>query len=331
MVRVTTVVVIQSDWTRTLLTPLRALAWCAYLYFVLVSVLAVAGVAFVFLAGLGSGLLMATLVGIPLLALVVMSGRAWNRLYRSLARLIGVTIDAPPPFVRPPGRLHTLAAAMTDAVGWRSLGFLALHALLMTPIGYVVLVVAAVSAVSVGSPVVWLATGEPFMSLGEPVDSLGPYLLLSAGGVVALYSLGWLMLGLGRAHAWLARALLGPTERERRVVQLEQARAGVVDDSAGTLRRVERDLHDGTQARLITVAMASAPAEQHFASSEVTRGRGLVADALANTADTLTELRDLVRGIHPRALDRGLSEAVQTLAARSPIPVEVVVDLAARL
>ena len=195
MVGVTTVVVIQPDWTRTLLTPLRALAWCAYLYFVLISVLAVAGVAFVFFAGLGSGLLMATLVGIPLLALVVMSGRAWNRLYRSLARLIGVTIDAPPPFVRPPGRLHALAATMTDAVGWRSLGFLALHALLMTPIGYVVLVGAAVSAVSVVSPVVWLATGEPFMSLGEPVDSLGPYLLLSAGGVVALYSLGWLMLG----------------------------------------------------------------------------------------------------------------------------------------
>jgi len=77
--------------------------------------------------------------------------------------------------------------------------------------------------------------------------------------------------------------------------------------------------------------MASARAEQHFASSDVTRGRGLVADALANTEDTLTELRDLVRGIHPPALDRGLSEAVQTLAARSPIPVEVVVDLAARL
>jgi hypothetical protein len=83
---------------------------------------------------------MATLVGIPLLALVVMSGRAWNRLYRSLARLLGTTIDAPPPFVRPAGRLHTVAAALTDGVGWRSLGFLALHAVLMTPIGYFVLV-----------------------------------------------------------------------------------------------------------------------------------------------------------------------------------------------
>jgi hypothetical protein len=186
----TTAVATQSDWTRTLLVPLRAPAWRAYLYFVLVSVLAVVGVAFIFFAGLASGLLMATLVGIPLLALVVMSGRAWNRLYRSLARLLGTTIDAPPPFVRPAGRLHAVAAALTDGVGWRSLGFLALHAVLMTPIGYFVLVGVALSGALVVSPVVWAALGEPFVTLGEPVDSLPAYLLLSAGGVVALYGLG---------------------------------------------------------------------------------------------------------------------------------------------
>jgi hypothetical protein len=301
MVDVTTTAVLpQSDWTRTLLTPLRAPAWRAYLYFVLISVLAVAGVAFIFAAGLASGLLIVTLVGIPLLALVVMSGRAWNRLYRSLARLMGATIDAPPPFVRPPGRLQTLAAALTDAVGWRSLGFLALHAVLMTPIGYFVIVGVAMSGALVVSPVLWLALGEPFVSFGEPVDSLGAYLLLSAGGVVALYGLGWLMLGLGRAHVWLARSLLGPTERERRVVQLERARADVVDDSA-------------------------APT-----SADTLRARELVSDALANTKDTLTELRDLVRGIRPPALDLGLGPAIQTLAARNPIPVDVTVDLPVR-
>jgi signal transduction histidine kinase len=326
----TTAVATQSDWTRTHLVPLRAPAWRAYLYFVLVSVLAVVGVAFIFFAGLASGLLMATLVGIPLLALVVMSGRAWNRLYRSLARLLGTTIDAPPPFVRPAGRLHTVAAALTDGVGWRSLGFLALHAVLMTPIGYFVLVGVAMSGALVVSPVVWAALGEPFVTLGEPVDSLPAYLLLSAGGVVVLYGLGWLMLGLGHVHVWVARALLGPTERERRVGELERARADAVDDSAATLRRVERDLHDGTQARLITVAMALARAEEHFATSDVTRGRELVSDALANTKDTLTELRDVIRGIRPPALDLGLGEAVQTLAARNPIPVEVAVDVATR-
>jgi Putative sensor len=93
----------------SLLTPLRKPAWRTYLYFVLISVLAVVGVVYIFCAALASGLLIVTLVGIPLLALVVMSGRAWNRLYRSLARLTGVTIDAPPQFVRPPDRLHTVA------------------------------------------------------------------------------------------------------------------------------------------------------------------------------------------------------------------------------
>jgi signal transduction histidine kinase len=249
----------------------------------------------------------------------------------SLARLTGAEIDAPPPFVRPSGRLQSVVAALTDAVGWRSLGFLALHSVLVTPVGYLVIVGIAMSGALVVSPVMWLALGEPFVSLGEPVDSLGAYLLLSAGGVVALYALGWLMLVLGRAHVWLVRTLLGPTERERRVVQLERARADVVDDSAATLRRVERDLHDGTQARLITVAMALARAEEHLASSsDAPRARELVSGALANTRDTLTELRDMIRGIRPPAIDLGLGPAIQTLAARNPIPVEVAVDLPVR-
>ncbi|MCT7658843.1 sensor domain-containing protein [Mycobacterium sp. CPCC 205710] len=321
-----TSVLAQTDWA----TPLRPPAWRTYLHFVLISVLAVVGVAYIFAAGLASGLLIATLVGIPLLALVVMSGRAWNRLYRALATLTGADIDAPPAFARPAGRLHTVTAALTDTVGWRSLGFLALHSVLMTPIGYFVIVGICASTALVVSPVVWLAMGEPFITLGEPVDSLGLYLLASVTGVVALYLLGWVMIGLSRAHVWMARGMLGPTEGERRVVQLERARAGVVDDSAATLQRVERDLHDGTQARLITVAMALARADEHLASADVTGARALVGDALANTKDTLTELRDLVRGIRPPALDLGLGPAIQTLAARNPLPVEVTVDLQLR-
>jgi signal transduction histidine kinase len=321
----------EFDWTNTLLTPLRKPAWWTYLYFLLISLLAIVGVVFVFCAGFASGVLMVTLVGVPLLALVVLSGRAWNRLYRSLAQLTGMEIDAPPPFVRTPGRFQSVVGALTDAVGWRSLGFLALTSVLMTPIGYVVVVGVALSAILVTSPVVWLVMDQPFVTLGEPVDTLGGYLLLSIGGVVALYLLGWVMLGLSRGHAWLASALLGPTDRERRVVQLERARADAVDDSAATLRRVERDLHDGTQARLITVAMALARAEEQLAtSSDAPLARELVSGALANTKDTLIELRDLVRGIRPPALDLGLGPAIQTLAARNPIPVDVAVDLPVR-
>jgi signal transduction histidine kinase len=331
MVRVTTTTVSTSpDWTHTLLTPLRASAWRAYLYVVLVSVLAVTGVVYLFFAGLSSGLLIVTVIGIPLLALLVMSGRAWNSVFRSLTPLTGVTIDAPPPFVRPAGRLQAVAAALTDPVGWRSLGFLALHAVIATPVGFFVILGIVVSGALVISPVVWMAMREPFITLGDPLDSFGEYLLAAVGGVLALYLLGWLMLGLSRAHVLLARTLLGPTGRERRVGQLERARSGVVDDSAATLRRVERDLHDGTQARLITVAMALARADEHLATSDVTGARALVSDALVNTRDTLTELRDLVRGIRPPALDLGLGPAVQTLAARHPIPVEVSVELPVR-
>ena len=330
MVVVTIAVAARSDWPRLLAVPLRPQAWRHYLYFLLVSLLAVAGVVFVFAAGLASGLLIATVIGIPLLALVVMSGRAWNRLYRSLAPLADVSIDEPPAFVRPSGRLQTIAAALTDGIGWRSLGFVALHSVVMTPVGYVVVMGVVVCAVSVASPVVYLLVGQPFMTLGEPVDSLPMHLLLSIGGLAGLYALAWVMLGVARADVLLARNLLGPSGRDRRVGQLERARADVVDESAATLQRVERDLHDGTQARLITVAMALARAEEHFASADPERARALVSDALTNTKETLTELRDIVRGMRPPALDLGLAAAVQTLAARNPLPVDVTVDLAVR-
>ncbi len=316
-----------EDRRRTLRTPFTAAACRSYLYFLLVSVLAVVGVVYLFVTGLTSGLLLVTLVGVPLLALLVLSGRRWNALYRSLARLVGVTIAPPAPFARRAGWPQTLASALTDAVGWRSLGFLLLQSVVMTPLGYGVVLGIVISAVLVVSPVVW-ACGIAIISFGEPVDSLGIYLLLSAGGLLALYTLAWVMIGVGRAHVWLAEALLAPTDRERRVGELERARADVVDDSAATLRRVERNLHDGTQARLIAVAMTLARAEEQLADPDkADRARQLVSDALANTKDTLTELRDLVRGIRPPALDLGLVPAVQTLVARNPIPVELVDDV----
>ncbi|WP_235733934.1 sensor histidine kinase [Mycolicibacterium austroafricanum] len=320
-----------TDWPRLLLAPVAPAAWRAYLYVHLVCVLAIVDIAFLFTAGLASALMILTVIGIPLLALLVMSGRAWNRLYRALAQLVGAQIDAPPEFERPAGRLQVVTAALTDSVGWRSLGFLTLHAVLMTPIGFAVVVGVVASALLIVSPVVWLVTGEPFISLVEPVDSLAVYVVLSVAGVLALYLLGWVMIGISRVHVRVAAALLGPTGRERRVAQLENARAGVVDDAAARLQRVERDLHDGTQARLITVAMALARADEHLAEAgDTAQARMLVSDALANTKDTLAELRDLIRGIRPPALDLGLGPAIHTLAARNPIPVDVTVDLSVR-
>ncbi|WP_066900713.1 sensor histidine kinase [Mycolicibacterium houstonense] len=321
---------VRADRSRTLRTPFTSAAWRGYLYFLLVSVLAVVGVVYLFVTGLTSGVLLVTLVGIPLLALVVLSGRWWNALYRALARLVGVVIEPPAPFVRRASWPNTLAAALTDAVGWRSLGFLLLQSIVMTPLGYGIVIGVLISVVLTVSPVLW-AAGITTVSFDEPVDSLGAYLLLALGGLIGVYLLAWAMLGIGRAHLWLAAALLAPTDRERRVGELERARADVVDDSAVTLRRVERDLHDGTQARLIAVAMTLARAEEQLADpDQADRARRLVSDALANTKDTLAELRDLVRGIRPPALDLGLVPAVQTLVARNPVPVELVDDISVR-
>ena len=127
-----------------------------------------------------------------------------------------------------------------------------------------------------------------------------------------------------------------------RVRELEQSRAHVVDDSAARLRRIERDLHDGAQAQMVAVAMKLGLAREKLggtiagtafagtAQADLERVLELVDAAHRSAKDAITELRDLARGIHPPALDHGLGAALATLAARSDVPVELVVDLPER-
>jgi signal transduction histidine kinase len=108
-----------------------------------------------------------------------------------------------------------------------------------------------------------------------------------------------------------------------RISTLEESRAGAVDVQDAELRRIERDLHDGAQARLVALGMSLGMAEQKLAS-EPDAARELLADARAGAGEALRELRDLARGIHPPVLaDRGLDAAVRALAAGSPISVTV--------
>ena len=118
------------------------------------------------------------------------------------------------------------------------------------------------------------------------------------------------------------------SEYDGRVAELEFTRATAVDDSAATLRRVERDLHDGTQARLVTMAMALGRVEDKLARGEDVSD--LVSTAHGTAKDALAELRDVVRGIHPPALDLGLEPALQTLSSRSSIPVVLTAHLERR-
>jgi signal transduction histidine kinase len=113
----------------------------------------------------------------------------------------------------------------------------------------------------------------------------------------------------------------------RRVQTLTQTRRDAVDTAAAELRRIERDLHDGAQARLVALGMSLRAAERLFPTNPEA-ALALVAEAKESSSLALTELRDLVRGIYPPVLaDRGLADAIRALALDAPLPVELDADL----
>ncbi|MER6333140.1 sensor domain-containing protein [Streptomyces sp. NPDC001034] len=154
-------------------------------------------------------------------------------------------------------------------------------------------------------------------------------------GVLALVLLGVarrLTPRLLTVHFRLTRTVLGNGDSElaERVRVLTETRRDAVDTSAAELRRIERDLHDGAQARLVAMGMDLGTIEM-LLDKDPARARQLLARARRNSVDALEELRDLVRGIHPPVLaERGLGDAVRALALRLPLPAEVVVELPGR-
>ena len=144
----------------------------------------------------------------------------------------------------------------------------------------------------------------------------------------------WLSPSLMRVHELMASSLLRPAaERalEIRVQQLTETRSGALGASSAELRRIERDLHDGAQARLVAVGMSLGTVER-LLDKDPERAKMRVAEARAASVEALTELRDLVRGIHPPVLaERGLGDAIRALALDLPLRTEVSVDLPGRL
>jgi signal transduction histidine kinase len=134
-------------------------------------------------------------------------------------------------------------------------------------------------------------------------------------------------------HGRWVRAMLSPSpeDLERRVEELSQSRADVVDDASAEVRRIERDLHDGAQARIVAMGMTLTTAER-LVETDPDAARAMIAEAKVSSSAALQELRDLVRGIHPPVLaDRGLVDAVRSLAIEAPVPVTVTSTLDARL
>ncbi|NEB05823.1 sensor histidine kinase [Streptomyces sp. SID13726] len=156
---------------------------------------------------------------------------------------------------------------------------------------------------------------------------------LAAGALgLALLALAPLGPRLLTAHFRLTRAVLGAGQGElaERVRVLTETRRDAVDTSAAELRRIERDLHDGAQARLVAMGMDLGTIEV-LLDKDPAQARRLLAQARQSSVDALAELRDLVRGIHPPVLaERGLGDAVRALALRLPVPTEVTVELPGR-
>jgi signal transduction histidine kinase len=155
---------------------------------------------------------------------------------------------------------------------------------------------------------------------------------LTVAGVAALVAAPWFSAAVGAVDARMARSLLGPSRAEElqiRVEQLSRTRAGAVDAADAERRRLERDLHDGTQQRLVSLALQLGMARANPAGPE--QAQLVIAEAHEEAKAALSELRNLIRGLHPPVLeDRGLDAALSGVAARMPIPVKVTVDVPRR-
>ena len=218
-----------------------------------------------------------------------------------------------------------LSPRMSDPVAWRARAYYAIK----VPLAGLSLAVAGVF---------WLGglfflTFPVWRALGVPSPSLFLSLLLIPVGAVKLLAAPWLVRGTTDADRRLVRTLLGPVSPAERIRVLAESRARVVDDSAARLRTIERDLHDGTQAQLVALAMKLSLAQEKLhgtAPVDLARVTQLVDDAHRRTIEAIVEVRTLARGIHPVILDNGLAEALITLATRSAVPVELVTDIPER-
>jgi len=220
----------------------------------------------------------------------------------------------------------------TEGATWAELSY----ALLRLPVSAVALTISigawALSLVLLTLPAyAWsLPNGGP--TFGDTVlHSRTEHTLAAVAGFLLLLAAPQLTRGLGIADTALSRLFLGPRQDlAARVTELEISRERVVDAAEAERRRIERDLHDGAQQRLVALAMELGRAKAKFAD-DLDAARELVDQAHTQAKEALTELRNLVRGVHPPVLtDRGLDAALSGLAALCPIPVDVHVDVPVR-
>ncbi|MEO6084255.1 MAG: sensor domain-containing protein [Umezawaea sp.] len=233
-------------------------------------------------------------IGIPILIVATSLVRGFADLERGWVRvMLDVDVPAPRPLRYGPGLLETWQVRLVDQTTWRELAF----TLLAFPLGIVEFVAGIISV------------------------AVPPFGILVAPHIGAL-------------HATLTLSMLGPTRTallEARTRQLTDSRARGVDAVEAERRRIERDLHDGAQQRLVSVAMSLGRAQLKLDSDDPAAVRELIGAAHADAKLAVSELRDLARGIYPPVLqDRGLDAALSSLTTRMPIPVDIEVTVEPR-
>lgn len=277
------------------------------------------------LLGLGVGLL--AVAGLGILFLIAFEYALFGLAWLEVARVdglygFGLAPRRPRTSGRPGfgGLVRTLWLQLIDPSVWRAVA----NASIATVLGWIVLTLVGVVASGIAlafaplyagdnttTQLAGIAVGIP-LAWAVPVGILGA--LLAAAAVV----------GLGILHGIISRAVLVPS-REAQLAELARAsqaqRAGAVRSADVERTRIERDLHDGVQPRLVSVGMTLGMAQQKIDDDPVA-AKALIAEAHTSTKAAITELRQLARGIHTSVLDdRGLDAALSALASRSPIPV----------
>ncbi|MCX3060702.1 sensor histidine kinase [Streptomyces beihaiensis] len=289
----------------------------------------------------GAGLLV-TFIGVPVLAAGLAGARAFGSLERVRARaLLGVEVTSPDP-VRPRkgGPMAWIGAMLKSGVSWRH----ALYALLHFPwatFAFSVAVTFWATGWALFTYPLWqwvlpMYAGQGGLQLyGDDHHSVyldNPFEIgvTCLVGLLVTLATPWIVRALTTVDRLMVVGLLGASRLESRVEELESDRGVVVDTAAADLRRIERDLHDGAQARLVNLAMDLGLAKEKLAEDPQEAAR-MVGEAHGEVKTALQELRDLARGIHPAVLtDRGLDAALSSVASRCTVPVTVEVDLSAR-
>ena len=322
--------------------PFTRRTWSEFTFLTVGAPLAALGVAFVAIT-LGAGVILAiTFFGLAIVALSVRGARGLGGIHRQLARgLLNEEIEDPEPFTARPGFLGCLQSALRDRTGWRAMAYV-LVKLPLAVLGILVGFAMWWDAFFCLTYVVWGGSGHRVPVFGLPQVLFGSYFFSSGqsgflhwlgvlcAGVLFFFAAPWAVRAVVYLDRRVMRVLLAPDALTTRVRTLEQARAQTVDSSAATLRRIERDLHDGTQAQLVALAMRLGMAKEKLAEGEdvdLDQVRRLVGDAHQGAKEAIVELRDLARGIHPPALDIGLGGALSTLAARCTVPTELTLSL----